>query len=392
MFVSSPTGSLVPIHGIDPARGEWSHVAFLPNPLPDDCPSLGSQTYLAVADARAALAALGARASLLPNPRLLRRPTLRVEAQSTSALEGTYAPLEAVLGADEDEEQPTPEMREIVNYILAAEHAFEWVAESRPLSLGFFEDLQGRLVRGTSADTDQAGRVRTIQVAIGTRRGGRIEEARFVPAPPGLELETLTRDCIRWMAADHSRYIDPVVAAAMAHYQFETLHPFNDGNGRIGRLAMVLQLMVSSALTEPTLSVSPWFEQRRPEYYDHLREVSSSGNWARWVGFFAEAVATSARATERRLQDLLAVQLDLKERVRSSGLRADTAFSLVDYAVGQSIFTVRQVERRLGVSYPRANKLVQQLVAAGVLSQYDDTSYDRRFTAPDVLRVLTNRT
>ena len=172
MFLTSPTGSLVPITGVDARRGEWKHVAFLPYPLPDKCPDLTVRTHNTVADARAALAALGARASLLPNPRLLRRPTLRVEAQSTSALEGTYAPLEDVLGADEEEEQPTSEMREIVNYILAAEYAFTWLEDLRPVTLSLLEDLQARLVRSTAADTDQAGKVRTVHVAIGSRRGG----------------------------------------------------------------------------------------------------------------------------------------------------------------------------------------------------------------------------
>jgi Fic family protein len=263
------------------------------------------------------------------------------------------------------------------------------VKEGRPLNLGFFEDLQGRLVRGTPADTDQAGKLRTVQVAIGALKGGRIEDARFVPPAPGPELEVLTRDAIQWMVADHSRSIDPVVAAAMFHYQFETLHPFNDGNGRIGRLAMVLQLLMSSTLTEPTLSVSPWFEQRRSDYYDCLRGVSSSGDWDTWIRFFADGVADSARSTERRLERLLNVQQQLKDRLRSAKLRADTAFSLVDFfAVGQSIFTVRQARRKLGVSYPRVNQLIQQLIDAGVLRQYDDATYGRRFTAPDVLKAL----
>jgi Fic family protein len=388
MFADSPTGSLVPIHGIDPQRGEWKHVAFLPNPLPNESPTLSVGTQIAVADARAALAMLGARASLLPNPRLLRRPTLRVEAQSTSALEGTYATLEAVLSADEEEEQTDDTMREIVNYILAADQAFKWIADQRPLALGFIESLQGRLVQKTSADTDQAGKVRTCQVAIGARRSGRIEDARFVPPPPGPELEALTRDCVLWISEDHRRTIDPVVAAAMAHYQFETLHPFNDGNGRIGRLAIVLHMLITGALTEPTLSVSRWFEQRRPEYYDLLRAVSATGDWDAWIRFFADGVADSALTTETLLRRLISVQSLLKERVRDAGLRADTAYSLVEFAVGQSIFTVRQVERKLGVSYPRANKLVQQLIDANVLRQYDDSTYARRFAAPDVLAIL----
>ena len=154
-------------------------------------------------------------------------------------------------------------------------------------------------------------------------------------------------------------------------------------------MAVVLQLLLARALTEPTLSVSPWFEHRRPEYYDLLRGVSAHGDWNSWVEFFAAGVAESARSTERRLELLISVQQDLKDRLRISGLRADTAYSLVDFALGQSIFTVRQVERRLHISYGRANKLVQQLVDAGVLRQYDGAAYSRRFAAPDVLRALT---
>jgi Fic family protein len=297
--------------------------------------------------------------------------------------------LETVLGADDAEDQPTDELQEIVNYIVIAEHAFDWLADGRPLTVGLFADLQARLVRGTASDTDQAGHVRTTQVAIGSRRSGHVEDARFVPPPPGLELDGLVRDCVAWMASDHGRRIDPVVAAAIAHYQFETLHPFNDGNGRIGRLAVVLQLIVSGALVEPTLSVSPWFEKRRPEYYDRLLRVSTHGDWDGWIAFFADGIGESARTTEARLERILVVQQDLKERVRRAGLRAETAQSLVDFAVSQTIFTVRQVERRLGVSYPRANKLVGQLVDAGVLRQYDDSTYDRRFTAPDLLAAVT---
>jgi len=148
MFVDSPTGTLVPISGTDPRYGEWSHVAYVPNELPKRTPNLGAETFNAVADARAALAALDALARQLPNPALLRRPTLRQEAQSTSALEGTYAPLEEVLGADADAEQPSSAMREVINYVIAAEHAFASLKEGRPITLGLVEELQGLLVRG----------------------------------------------------------------------------------------------------------------------------------------------------------------------------------------------------------------------------------------------------
>jgi Fic family protein len=174
----------------------------------------------------------------------------------------------------------------------------------------------------------------------------------------------------------------------MAHYQFEVLHPFNDGNGRLGRLLVVLHLMQAGVLGEPTLTVSPWFEARRAEYYERLLGVSTQGDWDAWLRFFAQGLTQSARDTEASLHDLLAVQADLKAKVRAAGLRAENAMLVVDLALAQPIFTVRTVQRRLGVTYARANGLVGQLVTAGVLQQYDEAVYDRRFTAPDVLAVL----
>lgn len=248
--------------------------------------------------------------------------------------------------------------------------------------------VQGRLVRGTAADDEHAGRLRDIQVMIGGHRGARVQDARFVPPPPGLELEHQLRDLLTWMTVDHLESIDPVVAAGMAHYQFETLHPFNDGNGRIGRLLVVLHLLYADVLTEPTVTVSPWFEARRADYYDRLLQVSTVGDWDSWIRFFADGLTASARAADQQLTDLLAVSHDLKQRVRLGGLRAENAVLLVDFCLQQPIFTVRQVQRQLQVTYPRANGLVGQLVSLGVLRRYDEGVYDREFTAPEVLAIL----
>ncbi|MGN6089742.1 MAG: Fic family protein [Actinomycetales bacterium] len=293
-----------------------------------------------------------------------------------------------MLAAEEDEEQDDASLNEVMNYVRAAEHAFAWVADGRLVMVGLLEELQQRLVRGTSADGSRAGRVRDVQVVIGAHAGARVEDARFVPRPPGPELEAQLRDLLDWMRVDHDGNLDPVVAAGMAHYQFETLHPFNDGNGRLGRLLVVLHLIQTGTLTEPTLTVSPWFEARRAAYYDGLLGVSTRADWDTWIRFFADGLAESARATERSLHDLLSVQDELKARVRAAGLRAESAMGVVDFALSQPIFTVRAVQRRLGVTYARANKLVGQLIDAGVLRQYDEAVYDRRFIAPDVLGVL----
>lgn len=392
MFLNSAPGTLVPISGTDPVGGPWEHRAFVPFPLPEDMPSLSPATHLAVTEARVALAALDTMAQHLPNPRLLRTPTLRLEAQSTSALEGTYAPIPEVLVADEDEPQ-SAELVEILNYVQMADHAFTWVGEGRPVSSGFLCDLQGLLMRGTPLER-ASGRLRDTQVVIGRRVGAAVTEptvvsARFIPPPPGQDLHAGFQDLVTWQRTDHSGVIDPVVAAAMAHYQFETLHPFRDGNGRVGRLLIVLHLQMTGVLKEPTLTVSPWFEARRAQYYDHLLAVSATGGWDGYVRFFAAGLQAAATQTREEMVALVEVQQQLKERVRNSTLRADSAHALVDLAVGNPTFTVRKVESELGLSYGRANKLVGQLVELGVLQVIDPSAYKRRFFAPHVIDVLT---
>lgn len=392
MFGNNATGELVAIAGRDQRRGVWEHHAFLPAPLPTKAPELSAKTHLELGNARAALAALDSTARRLPNPSLLRRPTLQLEAQSTSALEGTYAPLTDVLTADED----TPSndsLREVLNYVVMADWAFQWVSEGRPITTTLLCDLQARLVRDTPAEHHTSGRIRDIQVLIGRRNqlgpgDLAIRTARYIPPPPGPVLETAFQQLVDWIRTDLSDELDPIAAAAMAHYQFEALHPFHDGNGRIGRLLIVLQLFAHGILTEPTLTVSPWFEERRVDYYDRLLAVSTDGAWDELIRFFATGIRESAMLTHRQMLALLEVQDDLRRVVHDSRLRADSAFFLVDYAVGHPSFTVRDVEGHLGLSYGRANKLVEQLVALDVLRPVGEKAYNRRFYAPQVMDAL----
>ena len=271
---------------------------------------------------------------------MLRTPALRREAQSTSALEGTYAPLAAVLTADEDE-PPTTELVEILNYVRMADYGFDWIGDARPITIALLEALQGQLMRATPKEK-HSGAVRTTQVVIGRRAEAAdslaaVHAARFIPPPPGDHLATGLRDLVHWMQADHSDAIDPVVAAAMSHCQFETLHPFPDGNGRIGRLLIVMHLQQMGVLNEPTLTVSPWFEARRTDYYARLLAVSTEGDWDSFVRFFAAGLRDAADKTRDQMLKLIAVQNDLKEIVRASSLRADSAQALVDFAIAQSI-------------------------------------------------------
>ncbi len=392
LFANSQAGQLIPIAGVDPIRGEWTHAAFVPHPLPQVSPELSGSTYRAVADARASIAALDSTARSLPNPRLFRQTTLRVEAQSTAALEGTYEPLRKVLAADDDAERD-PSLREVLNYVVVAEAAFGWSQERRALTVSMLGQLQERLMEGTRHRTLQTGHVRDVQVVIGRRPDAGVTDlpikaAQFVPSPPGPDLAARLGDLLTWMSTDLRGRFDPVVAGALAHYQFEALHPFHDGNGRLGRLLIIVQLHHSGVLSEPTLSVSPWFEGHREEYFEGLMGVSTQGDWDRWVGFFANGLQASADQTRRRMEQLAHVQADLKLQVAASPLRAGSARQLVDFAVGRPTFTVREAAVALGLSYGRTNKLVDSLVELGVLAHWGPAEYNRRFAAPSVIDVL----
>lgn len=384
-FRESKAGTLVPIDGFDARFSEhYQHWAFVPHPLPDEV-ILEPRTWVIASEAMLSLGRLDQAGRQIPNPTLLRRPTLRREAQSTSALEGTYAPLIEVLEADPgDVRRRSPELAEVLNYVRAAEHGYAAVAE-RPLTLQLLLELHQFLVANTASDGTDAGRVRTHQVVIGAARG-RVRDARFVPPPPGSDLEAGVRRWVEWVNRRQPSF-PSVVAAALAHYQFETLHPFNDGNGRIGRLVIVLQLLLSGTLREPLLTVSPWFEARRSDYQDELQRVSETGEWDRWVTFFATGMRDQADDTTRKIDDLVGIHLRAKELCRSNNIRG-TALDVAEGLIARPIITPTWVQSHYGVSYPSANNAVARLEHLGLLREITGGSYGRVFAADDVLRVL----
>ena len=395
LFVNEGSGRLVRITGTDPQLGPWEHVAFVPSPLPPTEPVLSGVTYRRVSAARAALAALDATSRRLPNPRLLRTPSLRREAQATSALEGTYAPFEEILAADASNPL-SADLREVLNYVVMAEHAFAWVEEGRPLTISVLEELQGALVAGTPSGRRNPGQLRSEQVVVGRRddadpRSTPVHAARYIPPPPGHDLRAGMDLLLSWIGRHDPDVFDPVVAAAMAHYQFEALHPFQDDNGRLGRLLIVVTLMLQKAIAEPTLTVSPWFEARRSQYYDRLFAVSCAGDWDAYIRFFATGLEASANETHAQLTALIDVRQELRDIVQKSSLRADSARRLIDYAVASPSFSVAEAAPALDLSPQRTGKLVQQLVGLRVLAPIGDAQYARRFHAPRVWDVLLVR-
>lgn len=389
---SSPLGQVLTISGHDGRFGEDYEVeAFIPHDLPDQV-TLPSATWMAMTDAAAELGRLDAAASLIPRPQLVARVAMRREAIGTSALEGTYADLTELFAAevlpeDERDAHVAPNVREVINYTRAADAAFAWIQE-RPITIGMIGELQAQIVRGTPSDGPEAGAIRTSQVFIGAKHR-RVEEARFVPPPPGDQLRSMCERWVRWLTApDPRRQIQLVARLAMAHYQFETLHPFTDGNGRLGRLVVVLQMLEEGVLRSPVLAVSPWLEERADAYRDHLFAVSESGDWTPWIEFFAEAVATEARSGHDRIMRLLALRDEIGTAVREARPRARLAVEIADDLIAFPILSVADANRRYGRSNQANRDAVATLVELGVLEPYGDSRYDRLYWNPRVFQVI----
>jgi Fic family protein len=383
-FRNSPIGKLVPIKGHDAylQRG-YSHYAYVPNQTPGTI-ELAQATHSAVARSHHALGKLDFAVRRLPDPRMLVRPVLRREAQSTSELEGTYAPLDEVLAADFIEEaRRSAELHEVMNYVVAAERALNLI-KVKPICLNVLCSLQSILVQGTRGEMYDSGQLRQRQVFIGERELG-IEESRFVPPPPGEALADGVSDWEKWINAEDD--IPLVVKAAVGHYQFETLHPFSDGNGRLGRLVVVLQMIDADILTYPVLNLSPWLRARKAEYKDHLLRISETGDYDPWVRFFCTAVTAQAEDMVQRIEELLAVREEMLTVARRARLRG-TAVNLVEDLIGYSSITSSAAAKLHNVTYKAANDAIRKLEELEILTEITGASYGRIFVCPQVRNIV----
>jgi Fic family protein len=388
----SPVGHVIPISGHDARFGEdYEAEAFIPDDLPERV-DLPASAWMAVTEAAGELGRLDAAASLIPNPALVARIATRREAIGTSALEGTYADLTELFAAEAlaPADQTTgvaPNVREVMNYTRAADAAYAWIAE-RPITLGLLTGLQAEIIRGTDGDGPDTGALRTRQVFIGTRNK-RVGEARFIPPPAGDSLRSMCEQWIDWLTAPSPiAHIQLIARVAMAHYQFETLHPFTDGNGRVGRLVAVLQMLREGALRSPVLSLSPWLEERGDQYRDHLLQVSTSGEWGPWVEFFANGVRDESRSGHDRIMRLLELRREIADTVRTALPRARLAVEIAEDLIAYPVLAVSDAQRRYGRTNQANRNAIAALVDLRVLEPYSDSRYDRLFWNRRVFQVI----
>lgn len=371
--------------------GPEGYAAFIPAPLPPRPPLAFGPELLRLSDAAGrALGRLeGISASLDPD-RLLYM-YVRKEAVLSSSIEGTQSTLTDLLRYETDAAPGTPldDVREVSRYVAALQHGIERIRSGRlPLSLRLIREIHRVLLQGGGRGRAQTpGEFRRTQNWVGGTRPG---NARFVPPPPD-EMRQALDDLERFL---HDEYgtTPPVIKAGLAHAQFETIHPFLDGNGRVGRLLISLILVVDGVLSQPFLYLSLYLREHRADYYEALQRVRTHGDWEGWLRFYligVEAVAYQAAGTTRNLLDLYDRD---RARVQSLGRAAGSALAVYDILRRRIVVSAPKAAREAGVTWPTANAALQRLARLGIAAETSGRRRDRLYTYTRQLEILDRGT
>lgn len=381
---NKPAGSYVKVS----SAGAEVVRAFVPSPLP---PTLEISPGLRqVLDAALlALGRLDGISAFLPDPDVFLYTYVRKEAVLSSQIEGTQSSLSDLLLAELDEAPgvPVDDVGEVSNYVAALNHGLERLRGGFPLSNRLLREMHGILLRSGRGAAKQPGAFRRSQNWIGGSRPG---DARFVPPPPD-RVEELMAGLERFLHGK-PEHMPPLLKAGLAHVQFETIHPFLDGNGRVGRLLIALVLVHDGLLREPLLYLSLYFKQHRQDYYTHLNQVREQGDWEAWLRFFAEGVretAEGAVATARRLSDQFAQDL---ERVHAAGRGAGSAASVLTQFRERPLWTIVKLKEAIGLPVPTVTRAITALEELGMVRETTGRRRGRVYCYDACLRVLSEGT
>lgn len=357
------------------------YIAFVPDPLPPEI-SWTPGLVRALSDADRTIGKLAGEGGRLSNPHLLIRPFVRREAVLSSRIEGTQATLGELLAAEAgaDVERSPADLREVGNYVVALEYGIKRL-KTLPLSLRLVRELHEKLMRGVRGDRATPGEFRRSQNWIGPP-GCTLANATYVPPPPG-EIMACLGD---WEKFLRDRSSPPLVQVALAHSQFEAIHPFLDGNGRVGRLLITLFLVERAILPTPLLYLSAFFEATRRDYYAHLRGITERGEWEEWLQYFLNGVArqsedalSRAERTNRQLE---------KWRLTVAGSGSKAPLALVDQLAANPYLTIKGAAKRLGVAFTTAQRAVAKLEALSIVKEVSDAKRDRVYCAKALLDIL----
>jgi Fic family protein len=356
--------------------------AFYPNALPLSL-DYPEDIVPVLTDATAAVHRLAGASRLLPTPEILIGPYVRIEAILSSRIEGTQATVGELLefeGAGEDVE-PKGDLQEVVNYVNALNHAISRLPEL-PLSSRLIREAHAILMANVRGEYATPGEFRTSQNWIGPP-GATLAKASFVP-PPHEELADAMKQLETFV---QDRSLPNLIAIGLAHYQFETIHPFLDGNGRIGRLLIILMMIERGILDEPALYLSAFFEQRRNEYYELLDVTRQTSDVFPWLRFFLIGVTTMAKEAEERAVRLTDLQRQLRTQLLEGG-GTQTVVRLAERLLDLPYVTASRIARELGVSFPTAQRAIDDLVAAGILEEITGQRRNRVYLSRGVMDIV----
>jgi len=376
----TPPANTRPAHGrrVRAAGGYW---AYLPDPLPPHLEwNAGLASRLSHADR--AVGRLAGEGRRLPNPHLLIRPFIRREAVLSSRIEGTQATLGELLAAEAGAavERSPADLREVGNYVGALEHGVARL-KSLPLSLRLVRELHETLMRGVRGDMATPGEFRRTQNWIGPA-GCTLAEATYVPPPPDRLMECLGA----WETFLHEDTLPPLVQAALAHSQFEAIHPFIDGNGRVGRLLITLQLVAGGILPAPLLYLSAYFEATRQEYYARLLAVTEKGEWEEWLDYFLRGVGDQAEDALSRIQRI--DELLAGWRRELSGATSRLPERALELFTENPFWSVGNLAKRAGVAFTTAQRAIDRMESAGIVTLATEARRNRVYCARAILEIL----
>ncbi len=362
-------------------RQRGGYETYVPEPLPPPV-RFSAMVWRALSDADRLIGRLAGEAGRLPNPHVLMRPFVRREAVLSSRIEGTTTTLPELLAGEAGAtvERDPDDVVEVRNYVAAVELGVERLRKGR-ITLALVKGLHKRLMQGVRGHSKAPGRFRTDQVYIG-RPGTPIRDAAYVPPAAGQLPECLKA----WERYLEDASLPPLVQMALLHYQFEAIHPFRDGNGRVGRLVNTLFLLERGLLPAPLLYLSAFFEATRQEYYRRLLAVTRDGDWDEWVAYVLNGVARQSEDAVSRAGRMSALVDGW--RLRLSGSRSGLPLKLVDQLVANPYLLIRQVEKREKVAYTTAERAVEKLVDLKIVRQVNEAERDRLFCATAILDIL----
>lgn len=367
--------------------GEVAYQSFTPAPLPPESPiELDAETIEILVRANRQLAALDGIAARIPNMPLFVSMYVRKEALMSSQIEGTQATLEDVLDPML-EANTNRSVADVVNYIKATDYAVKRL-ETLPLCNRLLRETHAVLMEGVRGQEKYPGEFRRSQNWIGGQ-GSSLKTARYVPPAPE-DMEQAMSDLEKYINIEDGQ--DELIRAALIHYQFETIHPFLDGNGRIGRLLITLYLMEKKVLSTPALYISYFLKRNRVEYYDRMTEVRRNGSYEQWVRFFLQAVEECARDAIETIDRLTVLHEKNAAIVGGMGRAAKNTLLVFGYLEANPIIDIRKTAQALELSFNTVAAAVRRLTEAGILVQTDAANRNRSFAYEAYLDILRNGT